>query len=217
MQHQQIAVIFDMDGVLVDSAAAHMQSWQMLASELGSSPISSEQFSAAFGRRSGDIISDWFGVHEPSSASRLDARKESLYRDLIRGRVPAMAGAVELVSRLHREGVRLAVGSSGPPDNVALVCREMGLDRYLSATVTGADVERGKPDPQVFLIAAQRLNVPPPLSVVIEDAPSGIEAARRAGMKSIGLTSHHPASALAGANRIVSQLDEISADIIRAL
>jgi beta-phosphoglucomutase len=217
MEPQQIAVIFDMDGVLVDSASAHIESWQVLARELGSAAITPEQFSAAFGRRSGDIIDAWFGVSEPVAAKKLEERKESLYRDLIRRRVPAMPGAFELVSRLHAAGVRLAVGSSGPPENVELVCGEMKLDRFMSAIVTGSDVQRGKPDPQVFLIAGERLKTPTSRCVVVEDAPSGIEAAGRAGMKSIGLTSHHPATALAAASRIVDRLDEISVEMIRTL
>lgn len=212
-----IAVIFDMDGVLVDSGAAHLESWRRLAAESGRAQITDEQFAATFGRRSSEIIEALFGVTEPGRAGAMDERKEAIYRDLIRGRVPAMPGAVELVTRLADEGVLLAVGSSGPPENIELVCDELGIASRLSAVVTGMDVNSGKPDPDVFLVAAHRLGLPPDRCVVVEDAPSGIEAARRAGMRCIGLTSAHSAEALRAADVVVGRLADISPERIRAL
>lgn len=205
-----LGVIFDMDGVLVDSGPAHLQSWQLLAREMGSD-LTAEQFAHSFGQRSSEIITHTFGITDAGEIARLDARKESLYRDLIRGHVPAMPGAKELVKSLHASGFRLAVGSSGPPENVTLVCEEMGLTPMMTAIVTGMDVQRGKPDPQVFQIAAERLRLSPADCVVIEDAPAGIEAAKRAGMACIALTSSHPRERLSGADRIVAHLDEVNA------
>ncbi|MEK6643944.1 MAG: HAD family phosphatase [Planctomycetota bacterium] len=202
-----IGVIFDMDGVLVDSGPAHLESWRMLAREL-SCDITAAQFAHCFGQRSSEIITHTFGITNPDEIARLDARKEGLYRDLIRGRVPAMAGATELVRVLHEAGVRLAVGSSGPPENVALVCEEMGLSHFLSAIITGNDVQRGKPDPQVFLLAAEQMGLATARCVVIEDAPVGIEASHRAGMKCIALASSHGTEALSHAELVVSSLSE---------
>lgn len=205
-----LGVIFDMDGVLVDSGRAHHESWRRLAAELGRPDVSESQFNALFGSRSAEIIAAWFDERRPDLVKRLDDRKEEIYRNLIRGNLPEMPGARLLIQSLHRTGARVAVGSSGPPENVALVCAEMGLHPILSAVVTGFDVDRGKPDPQVFLIAAERMGVEPSRCVVIEDAPLGIEAARRAGMKSIALTSSHPAESLAAADRIVDRLDDLT-------
>lgn len=211
-----LGVIFDMDGVLVDSGPAHLQSWQLLAREMGRD-LTAEQFAHSFGQRSSEIITHTFGISDDAEIARLDARKESHYRDLIRGRVPAMPGAMELVTSLHASGVRLAVGSSGPPENVMLVCEEMGLTPLMSAIVTGMDVQRGKPDPQVFQIAAERLRLSPADCVVIEDAPAGIEAAKRAGMACIALSSSHPRERLTSADRVVGSLAEIDAEAIRSL
>jgi beta-phosphoglucomutase len=212
----RIGIIFDMDGVLVDSYAPHLQSWRQLAEEMGQA-ISEAQFAKTFGRTSRDIIEETFGIHDPEGIRRLDDRKEQIYRDIIRDAVPVMPGAVEAVCRLRSAGFRVAVGSSGPPENVELVCEKLGLHPHLSAIVTGSDVQRGKPDPQVFQIAAERLSIEPPTCVVIEDAPAGVEAARRAGMRCVALTSTHSAASLAGADRIIERLDELTSELIMEL
>lgn len=209
-------VIFDVDGVLVDSYAAHLKSWCLLAEEMGRS-ITEAQFAATFGRTSRDIIRELFGVLQPTDIRRLDGRKETLYRELIRGRVPEMPGATAAVEALAGAGFRLAVGSSGPPENVALVCDELGLERHFTARVTGADVRRGKPDPEVFVLAAQKLDLPPSRCIVVEDAPAGIEAARRAGMGVVALVGPHPATALATADHVVERLDDVSPVLVSRL
>lgn len=209
-------VIFDMDGVLVDSFQPHLRSWSLLAAEMGRA-ITDEQFAATFGRTSREILREWFGVEDTGEVRRLDDRKEELYRGLIRGQVPAMPGAAEVVRELHTTGFLLGVGSSGPPENVDLVCDELWMGPYLSAIVTGADVQRGKPDPQVFELTAARLGLPAAACVVVEDAPVGLEAARRAGMRCVGLIGTHPAESLSAADRIISRLDELRPDFIRGL
>ncbi len=211
-----LGVIFDMDGVLVDSRDAHLQSWRILAAQRHET-VTDEQFSATFGRTSRDIIHVLFGVNDPEEVRLLDDRKEAIYRDLIRGAVPVMPGAIELLRQLHAAGFRLAVGSSGPPENVDLVWNELGLTRFMSARVTGADVHHGKPDPEVFLRAAQKLDLAPQACAVVEDAPVGVEAARRAGMKAVALTGTHPAAALATADCLVDRLGALSPSLIRGL
>src|SRR5262249_908990 len=148
-------VIFDMDGVLVDSYDAHRRSWQMLGEELGR-PVEEAEFAQTFGQTSREIIRRLFGSNRSDDeVRRLDDRKEGLYRDLIRGRVPLMSGATEILQQLHGAAARLAIGSSGPPENVRPVLEALVIVRF-DAIVTGADVTRGKPDPQVFMFAAER-------------------------------------------------------------
>lgn len=212
-----IGVIFDMDGVLVDSGHAHYLSWRRLAEERGKRPMDEAEFKSSFGGRSAEIIARWFGETREEIVKSMDERKEAIYRELIRGQVPAMPGAVELVAALHAADIRIAVGSSGPPENIDLVCDEMGLRPYLSAIVTGMDVQRGKPDPQVFLLAAERMGTRSTATVVIEDAPLGVEAAKRAGMRCIALTSSHPGDVLHAADEIVTGLAEIGVDRVRRM
>ena len=116
-----------------------------------------------------------------------------------------------MIEALVRADFRVAVGSSGPPENVHLAIDRLGIARLLSATVTGRDVKRGKPDPQVFLTAAERMGVPPARCVVIEDAPVGIEAARRGGMHAIGVASTgRSVEQLHAADLVVHSLRELS-------
>lgn len=210
-------VIFDMDGVIVDSGPAHLASWQRLAAEQGKR-ISKEEFERSFGIPAREIIRMRWGTHlTDDEVRRLDDRKEQIYREAVRGHVPVMPGALELIRSLHAEGWRLAIGSSGPPENVRLIVDELRLDRYLSATTDASQVTRGKPDPEVFLIAAARMGVLPDRCVVVEDSFHGIEAAHRAGMKAVGLTSTHPADKLRAADLIVGSLTELTPSVLVGL
>lgn len=212
-------VIFDMDGVLVDSGPAHHESWRQLARrhELD---ISDESFKQHFGRPSRDIISALFGDQlRGGEIRRLDEEKEQLYRTLIADRIPLMPGCRETLTALEKSGLRLAVATSGPPENVDLVLSEGLIANYFAATVNGFEIARGKPAPDCFLLAADRLSLKPAECVVIEDAPVGVQAGVAAGMKVIGLAGTHAAEPLtqAGAARVVTKLPEITANLIRQL
>lgn len=211
-----IGIIFDMDGVLVDSYHAHMRSWQLLGHELRR-PVTEAEFAGTFGQTSRDIIRRLFGAARSDEEVRLlDDRKEALYRDLIREQVPQMPGAAVALERLRTAGARLAVGSSGPPENVQLVIDSFAPFRF-NAVVTGADVQRGKPDPQVFLLAAERLGRSPASCIVVEDAAVGIEAARCAGMRSIGFASPAATHRPSGCDWLVHSLAELTPVAIREL
>ena len=203
-------VIFDVDGVIVASGPPHRESWRRLAAEVHV-PMSDEFFARTFGQTNKDILEALFGRALPDEEwRRLGDRKEALYREIIRHNVPAMSGAVELVEALHGDGARLAVGSSGPPENIELCLREMGIRRLFDVVVTGNDVTRGKPDPQVFLLASERLGLAPERCVVVEDAVIGVEAAKRAGMRAVALTSSHPRESFGHADLVVDSLAELS-------
>jgi beta-phosphoglucomutase len=186
--NQRRAVIFDMDGVLVDSFEAHFASWQASMQELGMR-MEREAFGRSFGRTSREILESYFeGGLTDNQIEAIDERKELLYRQIVQRTFPAMTGVAGLLEQLSAAGFALAVGSSGPPENVALVVEQFPQVTF-EAVVTGRDVQRGKPDPQVFLLAAKLLNVAPGDCAVIEDAAVGLTAARRAGMAAIGLIS----------------------------
>jgi beta-phosphoglucomutase len=212
MPNEPPAVIFDMDGVLIDSYHAHLQSWQEVAREEGLK-ITEEQFAATFGKTSRESI-PWLWGNQHFTEAQIqdfDHRKEAAFRRIIAAQFPEMAGIRELLDSLHEAGFLLAIGSSGPPANVDLVLDKLGIRPLLSAVVTGADVTRGKPDPQVFLTAAQRLGVAADRCVVVEDAALGVEAAHAAGMKAIGLASTgRTRPELAAADLVVDRLDDIT-------
>lgn len=211
-----LGAIFDMDGVLVDSAGPHLASWQRMAREHGRE-LTEEDFRRTFGRQNRDIIPLALGITDAAEVQRLSDRKEELYRELIRGRVPAMDGAVELVRSLHAAGFKLAIGSSGPPENVEAVLDGMGLADLFHARATSREVHRGKPDPQVFTVAAGMLGLPPGDCAVVEDAPAGIEAALAAGAAAIALAGQHPKESLARAHLLVHSLRDLTPDRIAEL
>ncbi|MBI4717378.1 MAG: HAD family phosphatase [Planctomycetes bacterium] len=211
-----IGVIFDMDGVLVDSAEAHLRSWRQLAAEHGGS-VTDQQFAATFGQQNSDIVPLLFGPVSPERLAALADRKEAIYRELVRDEPPVVAGAVELIRALDAAGAALAVGSSGPLANIELILRGMGVRSLIRHIVSGDDVTRGKPDPQVFRLACERLGLPPGACVVIEDAPVGVQAAHGAGAKAVAVLMHHPASAFPRADLVVPRLADLSAARLLAL
>jgi beta-phosphoglucomutase len=212
-------VIFDMDGVLVDSAAAHHQSWQVLAARRGLS-VSAERFQQTFGRPGRDIIRIIWGESiGDEEVAQIDADKEVIYRELITGRVPLMPGCQAVLESLHAAGLALAVATSGPPENLDLVLREGGMTGYFAATVHGFDIRHGKPAPDCFLLAARRIGLPPACCVVVEDAPVGIQAAVAAGMSVVALRGTWLPEPLlaAGAACTVQSLEEIRPALIERL
>lgn len=206
----QKAVLWDLDGTLVDSAEYHWRAWQKVMAQEGVS-ISREQFLKTFGQRNDLILREWLGPNtSPERIQRVGDAKEAWYRELIRSEgIEPLPGAAEWVQRLAENGWKQAIASSAPRENVEVVLEALGLRGYFQAWVAAEDVERGKPDPQVFLLAASRLGVPPERCIVVEDAPAGIQAARRAGMKCIGVC--RPGETLP-ADLTVSSLLELPAD-----
>ena len=152
----QYGVIFDMDGVLVDSYRAHLESWRRTARAHGLS-MTDDDFQRTFGRTSRDIIANlWPGKFDDEHAKGFDDHKEATYRDIFRDDFPAMDGAAELIKSLHDAGFKLAIGSSGPPANVALVREKLPNAELFDATVNGSEITRGKPEPDVVSVVCEK-------------------------------------------------------------
>ena len=183
------AALWDLDGTLIDSADYHWRSWRDTAAREGID-LTYDQFLRSFGQKNDRILRGWLGDETSiERIQRIGEAKEAEYRRLAReGGLTALPGAADWVERLHRDGWRQAIASSAPRANVGVMLRVLGFDRLFDAIVSAEDVTTGKPDPEVFLTAASRLGVPPARCVVVEDAAAGIEAARRAGMPSIGVS-----------------------------
>jgi beta-phosphoglucomutase family hydrolase len=192
-------VIFDMDGVLVLTEQAHWQSWLVVANERGVT-ISYEKFLSCFGRINPDCVPILFGQGISAAESNdIADRKEAAFRDIIRSNVPLAPGIDSLLKSLKANGIRLAVGSSGPPENVNLVLDNGRIRSYFAAVVDGSQVKHGKPAPDCFLRASQLMEVPAKDCAVIEDAPTGIKAAVAAGMLAVAVTTTHKADELLAA------------------
>jgi beta-phosphoglucomutase len=178
-------------------------------------PLTYEQFAAAFGQRNDRFLRLWLGdATSDDEIARFGDEKEAEYRRLIEAEgLTPLPGAATWVHRLHAAGWRQAVASSAPRANVAVMLRAIGLDRDFELFVGAEDVTVGKPDPQVFLTAARRLGVAPQHCVVVEDAAVGIEAARRAGMRSIGIAH----SGTLAADVVVHSLEDLADDVFETL
>jgi beta-phosphoglucomutase len=199
-----------MDGVLVDSYEAHRKGWSALAAEEGL-PYTDEDFARTFGRTSRETIAELWPARV-ADAERLDARKEALYRSFLSANFVEMPGTRKLIRALHQAGFALAVASSGPPENVELVLARLDVIESFAAVVTGREIRRGKPDPEVFLLAAERLGVRPARCVVVEDAPVGVAAAHAGGMAAVALLStgrRREDFALVMPELVVGSLDEL--------
>jgi beta-phosphoglucomutase len=216
------AVIWDVDGTLVDTAELHFAAWSALAREINQ-PFSRADFTATFGKRNPEIIHQLYGDRfSEQETVRLGRRKEELYRAAARQQgVKLLPGVTSLLRELSEAGYPQAIGSSAPRENLDLILQLTGTAHFFSALVSAEDTERGKPDPQVFLVAADRLGVPPPRCLVMEDAPAGVQAAKAGGMKCIAVSfvGHHSDAALkqAGADLVVKTLEQVSVEIIRRI
>jgi len=210
--------IFDWDGVIVDSSAHHRSSWKRLAEEEGRK-LPDNYFAVSFGMKNEDILPKvlkW--TRDPKEIARLSERKENLYRELVRREgIEPLPGVAAWLKLLRQSLIPCAIGSSTERLNIDCVLEQTELGQYFDEIVSADDVSRGKPDPQVFLLASEWIEVPPHRCVVFEDAPVGLEAARAGGMKSIGIATTHPAESLREADLKVNRLDELSLEAIRNL
>lgn len=203
-------VLFDWDGVIIDSSSQHERSWELLAAEEGLI-LPEGHFKAGFGKRNEVIIPALGWGEDPGVVRRLADRKEELYRGLVAEEgVTVLSGARELLAALQETGVPRAVGSSTPRGNLDALFAVTGLDALFDAVVCGSDVSHGKPDPEVFLKGAAHLSLLPERCIVVEDAFAGIEAARRGGMKVVGVATTNPLESLRDCDLAVTTLDEIT-------
>jgi beta-phosphoglucomutase family hydrolase len=206
-----VGAIFDWDGVLIDSSAHHEASWERLAKERGL-PLPARHFTRGFGMKNEVVIPkvlQW--GDQPELVQELSLRKEAIYREIILERgISTLPGAREWLEQLHENGIPCVIGSSTHRLNIEVSLQVLGLRDFFASIVSAEDVSHGKPDPEVFLVAASRIDRPPSQCVVFEDALVGIEAAHRGGMKVVAVASTNPFEALKNADVVVHRLDELS-------
>jgi len=208
------AVLWDLDGTLADSEEYHWLSWRDAMRAEGVE-LTYDRFLASFGQRNDRILDAWLG--EAADATRIRPIgdwKEAEYRRLAEARgLTPLAGAREWVERLRRDGWKQAIASSAPRLNVETMLHVLKFDGLIDAMVSADEVKKGKPDPDVFLAAAAAVSVPPSRCVVVEDAPAGVEAGRRAGMKTVGVNAKSPLAA----DVYVTSLADLPADTFERL
>ena len=210
------AVIWDLDGVIIDSADEHRRAWQRLAREEGIT-MTDADFWATFGMRNDDIFAKLWGKLPPEQVKVLSDRKEKYFRELIRESAAPLPGSIELMRELHNSHFDQALASSTPIENINLIADVLGLKRYLSILVSGETVAKGKPAPDIFLKAAVELHMHPPVCLVIEDAVAGVEAAHAAGMRCVAVAGNRNLPGLHKAEIMVKDLTEMNVGRIQQL
>lgn len=206
--------IFDWDGVIINSAEHHEESWERLAREEGRT-LPPDHFKKGFGMKNEVIIPNMLKwTSEPDEVRRISLRKEELYREVVKERgIAALPGVREFLAWLEENGIPRVVGSSTQRLNIETSLGMLGLDGHFTDLVTAEDVSHGKPDPEVFLKGAEKIGLSPAKCCVFEDAHVGIEAGKAGGMHVVALTTTHERDTLENADLIVDQLDHIPPDI----
>jgi len=189
MNHADRAFIFDMDGTLIDNMRYHTEAWRTLIEENGFEFEERKFLVETAGQTNREIIPGVFGAMSNERLSELALRKEELYREAyLPHRVP-VNGLVDFLEAAKGLGVKMAVATAASPANMAFILDGLDLRKYFDALTTAADVKRGKPDPEIFLLSAEKMGVEPANAIVFEDAFFGFEGAKRAGMIAIGLST----------------------------
>lgn len=211
------AVIWDMDGVIADTAPYHLRAWQEVFRKRGKS-YTEDDFRSNFGKRNDTIIRNILGSQATAEEMKAIAtEKEISFRESARGNLKPLPGAIELLRSLREHGFSQALGSSAPIENIRLVTQQLGIEGFFPVIVSGRDVKEGKPSPQGFLLAAEKLGTAPRDCVVIEDATAGVTAAKRAGMRCIAVTNTSPKAKLANADLVVDTLEKVTISDVESL
>ena len=202
------AVLWDLDGVIADTGIYHYQAWVDVFGKMGKT-FSEEHFMRHFGQRHDTIIHSVLGEITREEFDAVTEEKQENYRRRVRENIRPMPGAVELIKSLGEAGIKTAIASSAPPENVEIILRGIGIEDCFQAFARGTEVAEGKPSPLVFLLAAEKLGVEPGNCAVIEDAIAGVAAAKNAGMKCVAVTNSHPREKLEQADIVVDTLEDI--------
>jgi beta-phosphoglucomutase family hydrolase len=203
------AVLWDLDGVIADTGEYHYRAWGDIFKEKGA-VFTWEDFMRLFGQRHDTIIKFALGDDiPPDEFEVITERKQQEYRRLVADNIKPLPGAVELIKSLNEHGIKTAIASSAPLENIDIIIRGLKIEDCFQAIVSGPEVPDSKPSPQIFQLAAKKLEVKPGGCVVIEDAIAGVAAAKQAGMKCVAVTNSHPVSSLKQADLVVASLKSV--------
>ena len=211
------AVIWDMDGIIVDSARHHLKGWQIVFQKRGVN-YTEKDFWHNTGKRSDTIIKNVLGKKIPQNEiTKIIQEKDETFRQLMGQNIRPFPGVLKLIASLKEHGFKIAIASSAPMENIQLITRSLKIHNHFDTIVSGWEVTRGKPDPQTFLLTAEKLGVEAERCIVIEDAISGVTASKRAGMPCIAVTNTTPREELREADLIIDTLEEITIDDLERL
>jgi beta-phosphoglucomutase family hydrolase len=202
-------VLWDMDGVIADSGSYHFAAWQETFAERGIK-FTKEDFIKFFGTRNDFIIRSILGDKTcEKDIETIIQKKESNFRERIKGNIKPFPGAIKLLAAIKKGNFKLGLVSSAPGENIDLLLGELDLGECFNCVISGREVKESKPNPQIFLLAAEKCGVEPQNCIVIEDSPLGVKAAKAAGMRCLAVANAHTKQELTEADRIVDSLEEV--------
>ncbi|MBA7553003.1 Phosphorylated carbohydrates phosphatase [subsurface metagenome] len=206
-----------MDGIIADTGPYHLRGWQIVFRERGAN-YTDEDYRRNTGKRNDSIIRNILGKKTPQNEIETITReKGEVFRQLVSQHVRPFPGVLKLITTLKEHGFKIAIASSAPMENIQLITQNLKIHNCFDATVSGWEVTKGKPDPQIFLLAVEKLGVEAENCIVIEDAIVGVTASKRAGIRCIAVTNTNPKENLREADLVVDSLEEITIDDLEKL
>lgn len=205
-------VIFDMDGVLVASNPFHKEAIKQFCSKHQKETTEEFLKERVYGRTNKEWIPEVFGEISEEDAEELAEEKEGMFRELFDPEISVIAGLFDFLETLHQFGIKCVVATSAPKENADYILSELGIEKYFATVLDSSDVDRGKPEPEIYVKAAASIGFPPDRCIVFEDSLAGVEAGIRAGAKVIGVTSTHSAGELSNCDKVIADFNEISVE-----
>jgi beta-phosphoglucomutase family hydrolase len=204
------AVIFDMDGVIIDSNPFHKISLRQFCEKYGYHLSDEELVNRIYGRTNKEWITNLFGPLSHDELVRYEEEKEGLFRELFKNDIKALDGLNQFLHQLKEKNIPVAIGTSAPRSNVDYVLAHTKLEKYFSVILDESHVQHGKPNPEIYLKVADRLGFEPARCVVFEDSLSGVESARRAGTKVVGVATTHSADELSHTDLVIADFNKLT-------
>jgi beta-phosphoglucomutase family hydrolase len=212
------AIIFDMDGVVADYQIQDFTAWRRIFKEYGFN-LSYDKYLSFLGMKGEEIIGKNINPNIPTEeALKIVNRKEKYFIEEIRKNRPQPTkGLKKLLTTLSRANLKIGLGTSAPSYKTNIVLKILGIKGFFNSIVTADEVCKGKPNPEIYLKVAKKLNVKPKECIVIEDAPKGIEAAKNAGMKCIAIPTTHKKAELKNADKIINSFNKLTMKVIESI
>jgi len=211
-----VAVIFDMDGVLIDNSEIHDKVWQMICRKYGKD-ISTKEIKIIFGGTNKIFVSRLLGINNEDEINAIAIEKEALYRKMFEETIQLPDGLLDFLNELKMSNIPMAVATSGPTENLNFVLDSLGIRHFFKVLIDESCVKKGKPDPEIYTISSEKLGLKPGNCVAIEDSVFGIQSALAAGMKVIGITTTFSAEIIKNAHLIINSFKEVNVERIKSL
>lgn len=204
------AVIFDMDGTMIDNMSIHKEAWKEFCSRKGINLSDTDFKQKISGLKNDQIFINLFGNKlSESQIAEYASDKESVYRELYKPKIKEVPGLTDIILKIKKLNIKLAIATTAPKENRDFVLKELHLENYFDVILGEEDVKKGKPDPEIYLKTAKLLNINPNACLVFEDSPAGLQSGKGAGMKVVGLTTSHSKNDLTGADLIVEDFSKL--------